>query len=90
MRSFSEEVHSSSGFCVCSDDILLHLCRVLSSSQLEFDSLKMAQVVLCVLYVKKWIQLPEFVFVRTSSFSIFAESDVEVIDQMYHSSGLKL
>ena len=86
MRSFSEEVHSASGLCVCSDDFLLYLCRVLCSSQLEFDSLKMAQVVLCVLSVKKWIQLPEFVFIRMRLPCIFAESDVEVIDQMHHSS----
>ena len=86
MRSFSEEVHSTSGLYVCSDDFLLYLCRVLCSSQLEFDSLKMAPVVLCVLSLKKRIQLPEFVFVRTIYFSIFAEYDVEVIDWIHHSS----
>ena len=86
MRSFSEEVHSTSGLYVCSDAFLLYLCRVRCSSQLEFDSLKMAQVVLCVLSVKEWIQLPEFVFHRERLPCIFAESAVEVIDQMHHSS----
>ena len=86
MRSFSEEVHSTSGLYVCSDAFLLYLCKVRCSSQAECDSLKMAQVVLCVLSVKKWIQLPEFVFIRMRLPCIFAESDVEVIDQMHHSS----